>query len=142
MINHYSILAAIKAILDDDTELQELLESKGDSKVFIGTMPDKYLSPAVQIVLMTDEHRDTVHQLSDMTFYVNLHVMDNNSGESDIEQSSEIIDRLNDLIHNQQLEVAGHHLLTPFVEGRTPCVHNPENPGNSIEGLRCRIFAT
>lgn len=141
MINHSAILNAIKAIYDNDKTMKELLKRGSDSKVFTGMMPNQFIRPALQIVIMTDEQRDTTHDLSELTLYINAHTVNNVSGLQDQAESSAIVARANALIDDVELTVSGHAFCKIHVEGRNPCVSNPAEPDKSIEGLRCRMYA-
>ena len=141
MVNHSDIYAALKAILDNDSTLNNLLDRQADSKVFTGIMPRAFGFPAVQIVIMTDNQRDLSHNLSDIYFLINVHTQTDSAGIGQLENSSDILDRCETLIDDQSLTVTGHSIYVMYVEGHDPIVVDPGNDNYAIEGIRCRLFA-
>jgi len=141
LVNHSEIYTALQSLLDSDITLNDLLDRQSDSKIFIGIMPGSFGRPAIQVVIMTDNQRDTAHNLSDIVFLINVHSQTGSSGEGQMSQSADILDRCAALIDDQSLTVTGHSVYVMYVDGHNPIVNDSYNDSYAIEGIRCRMFA-
>lgn len=126
MLNEYTLLTALKTVLDADTTLAGLLNVKeaGDSKVMLGpSRPTVAQSPYLQIYVSShsaDEEAkwDTV----EVSFVI--YASDSN-GLADLKQIADIADRLATLVDELPPTLAGHIKYNIGLTGFTTTVPTP-----------------
>lgn len=140
MVDENKIFTAVKKRFDDDVTLHRLLQARNDSKVIIGNSMPKYVLPMIQIVKMSNVI-ETVMTWSEITFNVNIYTREMTDHSFDGDQSESIIQRCNDLIHDQPLTVEDHGIFSVYVEGRSVAIRDMDYPKAFFQGLLCRMFA-
>ncbi len=141
MVDENAILGALESKLEADATLRSYLKPKdGSSKILIGIHMPIYSPPMVQILIITNEI-ENVMTYSEITFRINAYSQGKTTGEPDLAELENILQRCNDLIHDQSLSVSNHGVFSMYTEGRDQPIPDLDHEGAFIQGLRCRMFA-
>jgi len=142
-VNEYTILSAIKTILDTDLTLGERLGVvAGSSKVILGMeRPKKCGSPVVHLSFLTRNILSDIKQnflLLRAAWFVNALP----TGEEDIETIANIGERIYDLLDDYAFSISGYRIDSFSVEsGESSAkdMQEPEGRENHFQSLTFRM---
>lgn len=143
-INEYTILTAVKAILDADTTLMTLLDAKtAMSKVVLGTERPKMCSTPVIHLSFLNRTIDPDTKMNSVLIRVLWFVNAYPDGREDIETLALIGNQIYDLLDDLPPTVSGY-MIDTFVaesgESSAKDIQEPENRENHFQSLTFRAM--
>ncbi len=119
MVDLSKIYEAIRSLLSADADLMAALKSEGaGEKIFIGReMPITFISPAIQIVGLTDI-LNPPFDYSNTVMRINVYLMANINGSLPYAQFAYIIDRIYNLLNDYQFAIDGVRIYAFMAETR------------------------
>lgn len=140
MVDENLVFNAVKKVLDNDSTLSAILGKKpSQSKVVVGASMPRYILPMIQIV-STSNVIETVMTWSAITFNVNAYSRARTDNSVDMAELESILQRCNDLIQDQSLEILNHGFFSMYIEGRSGAIRDVDYPKAFLQGIMCRIF--
>ena len=140
MVDENLVFNAVKKKLDNDRTLSSLLNKQsGKSKVVIGAFMPRYILPMLQIV-STSNIINTVMTWSAITFNVNAYSRALTDNSVDTAELEKLLQRCNDLLHDQTLEILNHGFFSMYIEGRSGAIRDVDYGKAFLQGIMCRIF--
>lgn len=141
-VNDYAVLSAVKAILDGDAALDDLLDRTGAaSKVILGVERPEYSHlPTVHLSVLTKEiapEQDKLNQLVlRVAWFVNAKA---SAGKTeDVEALANIGERIYDLLDEQRLAISGYNVMRTFATSQMSIARDmilPEGLDNHFQSL-------
>ena len=142
-INEYTVLSAIKTVLDADSTLNDLLGAvEGSSKVILGMeRPKRCSAPVIHLSFLTRTILPDIKQnflLLRIAWFVNAKA----PGEEDIETIANIGERVYDLLDDYSFTISGYRVdsfSAESGESSAKDMQEPEGRDNHFQSLTFRM---